>query len=75
MRSDDVIFTYETVTNETERLIAGYTASVRESPEKKAACYAAACGAFELWLSLTEHQNNPDAARLLHLTSEILKLR
>ncbi|ELY4512560.1 hypothetical protein ACN5LO_004010 [Cronobacter sakazakii] len=73
MRSDDVIFTYETVTNATERLIAGYAASVRESPEKKAACYAAACGAFELWLSLTEHQNNPDAARLVHLTSEILK--
>ncbi|EOW6673452.1 hypothetical protein ACOZZ3_004309 [Cronobacter dublinensis] len=73
MRSDDVVFTYETVTNETERLITEYAASVRESPEKKAACYAAACGAFELWQRLTEHQNNPDAARLLHLTSEILK--
>ncbi|EOC3062512.1 hypothetical protein ACINJI_004215 [Cronobacter dublinensis] len=73
MRSDDVVFTYETVTNETERLITEYAASVRESPEKQAACYAAACGAFELWQRLTEHQNNPDAARLLHLTSEILK--
>ncbi|WP_105699966.1 hypothetical protein [Cronobacter dublinensis] len=73
MRSDDVVFTYETVTNETERLIAGYAASSRESPEKKAACYAAACGAFELWLGLTKNQNNPDSARLVHLTTEILK--
>lgn len=70
MRSDDVVFTYETVTTETERLIAEYAASARESPEKKAACYAAACGAFELWLGLT---NNPDSARLVHLTTEILK--
>ncbi|WP_321145722.1 hypothetical protein, partial [Cronobacter sakazakii] len=69
------LFTYETVTNETERLITEYAASVRELPEKKEACYAAACGTLELWLSLTKHQNNPDAARLLHLTSEILKLR
>ncbi|EOV8839314.1 hypothetical protein ACNY9Y_003903 [Cronobacter dublinensis] len=63
MRSNDIVFTYETVTNENERLIAGYAASVRESPEKKAACYAAACGAFELWLGLTKNQSNKKDSR------------
>lgn len=54
------IYSYQVITDTTERLLNQYVADAQASPERSEALVAAFNGAFWLWYQLTRDSDNPD---------------